>query len=283
MTVRADDFLLLAMRPDVAIPTKNNFFGSVRVDTYKSPALSIEHTPQHNTIVVSQNPSPVIAKFEIGGERTEKSVKFGDVLVFPAGVPHAATWEQESNYIVTTIETGFYRSVEHRYPDKIDLLPRFPHDDSLIQGIVQMFGGVCRPISPEYIDQVALTLVIHLLEHCGEKSPKTPENNHLLSGAQLRTMDEYIDVNLHRYIPLQELAELLNVSISYFSRTAKASVGVPPAQYITNKRLARAILLLKGTTLSIGSIANTVGFCDHSHLCRVFQACLSSTPDQYRD
>jgi AraC family transcriptional regulator len=283
MVAAADDFLLLAMRPDVAIPIKNDFFGSVRLDTYKSPALSVEHTPQHNTIVVSQNLSPVVAKFEIGGERREKSVKFGDVLVFPAGVTHSATWEKESDYIVTTIETSFYRSVEHRCPDRMDLLPLFPYPDPLIQGIVQMFGSICRPISLEYIDQVALTLVLHLLEFYGQKSIKEPENNYVFSSVQLRMMDEYIDVNLHRYIPLQELAELLNVSISHFSRTAKASVGVPPAQYIMNKRLARAILLLKGTTLSIGSIANTVGFCDHSHLCRVFQACLASTPDQYRD
>jgi AraC family transcriptional regulator len=280
-----DDYCLQNMRPDISPPDNNAIFNSIRIDNYTVPPQSVEHTPCHNTIIISTNDSG-LAQLEMGGERRDAFFRSGDIMVYPAGIKQSACWDQNNSYAVVTIETSFFRNVAHEYgdPDRIDLLPCPPHPNQLIYGAAQIFGQMHHKklISLEYIDQLAVTLSINLLENYCSTEFKSLQSSHSFSWKQLNLLYQYIDDNLSKTIALQDLANLVGFSPYYFIRLFKKSTGKTPAQYITHQRLKKAIHLLNLEHLDIGLIAQQVGFYDHSHLCLAFRKHLSATPEQYR-
>lgn len=283
-----DDYCLKNLRADLAPPCNNAIFSSLRVDEYRHSPQLLEHTPHHNTIIVSRNASPLVTQLEIGGERRDESIAAGDVIINPGGVKQSAVWDKGNTHVVIiTLDTNFFEHAAYEYknPDCIDLLPRFPQTDPLICAIAQVISAQIQRqnlVNLEYIDQMAVTLVVHLLENYGSIVSKLPESSHALSSNQLRLVHQYIEDNLSKSISLQELASFVGVSFYYFIRLFKKSTGKTPAQYITNQRLKKAIHLLNSTNLEIGTIAQQAGFYDHSHLCRAFRSYLSATPNQYR-
>jgi AraC family transcriptional regulator len=281
-----DDYCLQNMRPDVSPPDNNAIFNRIRIDNYTAPPQSLEHTPFHNTIIISTNNSG-LAQLEMGGERRDEFFRSRDIMIYPAGIKQSASWDQENAYSVVTIETSFFKSIAHEYrdPDRIDLLPRFPFSDPLIYGAAQILTGQMQHkklINLEYIDQIAVTLSMHLFKNCCSTELKLPQSSHSLSWKQLNLLYQYVNDNLSKTIALQDLANLVGFSPYYFIRLFKKSTGKTPAQYITHQRLKKAIHLLNLENLDIGLIAQQVGFYDHSHLCLAFRKYLSSTPEQYR-
>jgi AraC family transcriptional regulator len=283
-----DDYCLQNMRPDVAPPDDNAILGNIRIDNYAFTAhIELNHTPCHNTLIVSTNYLP-LARLDVGGKCKDYSSNIGDILVYPAGIKQFASWDQENTYAVVTIESNFFKHIayEHNNPDRIDLLASPPQPDPLIFSITQIINAQAQHrslISLEYIDQVTTVLATHLQKSYCSTVFKPPDDSHVLSWKQLQLLYRYIENNLEETIPLQDLANLVGVSLYYFIRLFRRSTGETPAQYIMSRRLKRAIYLLNTTDLEIGMIARQVGFYDHSHLCRSFRKQLSTTPDQYRN
>lgn len=81
---------------------------------------------------------------------------------------------------------------------------------------------------------------------------------------------------------LKELSSLVGMSPHYFSQLFKQSTGTTPHQYVISRRIARAKQLLTQNQLSIDEVAQTVGFCDRSHLHRHFKRALGITPKNYQ-
>ena len=92
----------------------------------------------------------------------------------------------------------------------------------------------------------------------------------------------YIEDECARNIRLQELAELVGLSESYFSHAFKASTGLAPHQWHTNARIRRVQTLLKKTDAPLTSVASAAGFSDQAHLTRVFKRAVGTTPAVWR-
>jgi len=73
-----------------------------------------------------------------------------------------------------------------------------------------------------------------------------------------------------------------NLSASYFSRLFSASVGMGINEYIRNRRLHEARLLLCGSRLDIAKIAENVGFHSAAYFTSVFKRSEGCTPSEYR-
>ena len=80
----------------------------------------------------------------------------------------------------------------------------------------------------------------------------------------------------------QELAELCGMSPDYFIRRFRAAVGLTPARYGMERRIAVAAQKLAGSALSIDEIADALGFTDRFHFSRVFKTSLGLPPAAYR-
>ena len=133
-----------------------------------------------------------------------------------------------------------------------------------------------------YADAIATQISVHLLRTYANVSLREPHSVQGLSRAQTRTLNEYIDANLDRQLSLQELAAVTRTSASQFLRQFKLRFGMPPHAHVLQMRLARAQRLLTRSTLPIKDISSRSGFSDQSHMTRVFQRFLQTTPCNYR-
>lgn len=78
------------------------------------------------------------------------------------------------------------------------------------------------------------------------------------------------------------LADSLSLSPSYISRIFKKETGQSIPDYVHSKRLAHAKELLAGTSLSIGEVAEQVGYSTAWTMNRVFKHVVQMTPGAYR-
>ncbi|MEQ8211395.1 MAG: AraC family transcriptional regulator [Lacipirellulaceae bacterium] len=84
-------------------------------------------------------------------------------------------------------------------------------------------------------------------------------------------------------ISVQQLAELVHLSISQFNRTFKRLFKITPAQYITRVRINAACTMLRSSSKSVERIASRTGFYDASHFVRLFKKEMQLTPRSYRE
>ena len=103
-----------------------------------------------------------------------------------------------------------------------------------------------------------------------------------LSPCQLRSIDAYIHANLSGDICVTDLAGLVNMSPSHFSRVFKASFGATPYRFIMRERIEMAKDMLTTTKLSASQVAMTFGFASQSHFVKVFRQFAGVTPKQYK-
>jgi AraC-like DNA-binding protein len=98
----------------------------------------------------------------------------------------------------------------------------------------------------------------------------------------LRRIHEYIDDNIDQRISVGLLAALANLSVCYFVRAFKQSMGVTPHDYLIRRRVERTKQLLSGTDIPLSQIALAAGFADQSHFARRFRQHVGMSPRDYR-
>ena len=86
----------------------------------------------------------------------------------------------------------------------------------------------------------------------------------------------------HRDLTLSELAERVNLSISYLHHLFKAETGTTPWLYLHSLRLETARELLVTTMLSVKQVMVRVGMKDKSHFGREFKKTYGISPSRYR-
>ncbi len=91
--------------------------------------------------------------------------------------------------------------------------------------------------------------------------------------------DNYNDPNLG----LASIASSLCMTESYISSFFKQSNGTNIHRYIEQKRMSRAVELLKSTSLTTAEIAERVGYCNINTFYKAFKRCYGITPRGYKD
>jgi AraC family transcriptional regulator len=92
----------------------------------------------------------------------------------------------------------------------------------------------------------------------------------------------YIDANLASRLETSELASVVALSRSHFSRAFKQSVGLSPMEYVGVRRVERAKLMIGSTQERLAEVAIACGFADQAHLSRRFRDLMGMSPGQWR-
>lgn len=92
----------------------------------------------------------------------------------------------------------------------------------------------------------------------------------------------YIDNNYRDDLSVEDIAKQAGLSLNYFSKCFKSSIGVSPYQYIINNRIRNAKKLLIETNDSIDHISLNCGFNNTSNFIRAFKINTEMTPSQFR-
>ena len=92
----------------------------------------------------------------------------------------------------------------------------------------------------------------------------------------------YIQKNIYEPINIEQLSEISCLSKDHFIRLFKKEMGSTPIQYITQKKMEKAQLILVTQDISIKNIAYMLGYDDHSYFIRIFKKTIGETPQEYK-
>ncbi len=94
--------------------------------------------------------------------------------------------------------------------------------------------------------------------------------------------DALINRELHRELPVSELADALNTSERSLLRHFRSHYGVTPLEHIQHLRVERAKALLETTRLSFDEVVGRCGYSDVSSFRKLFKRATTLTPADYR-
>lgn len=108
------------------------------------------------------------------------------------------------------------------------------------------------------------------------------ENPNLLQHEYTRTLISIIETSFSEKINIQELANRLHLNRSYMSELFSQDTGMSIKNYLTEKRMQRATIMLQEPYRSVKSIAASCGFDDSLYFSRAFRKYYGISPQQYR-
>ena len=135
---------------------------------------------------------------------------------------------------------------------------------------------------PIYAEALAVQLAVHLVRRYASCVTRQPADPHRLSHRELRRLHDFIDAHLHDQITLEDMARLLGLGVWTLNRRLKQTLGCSGHALVIEKRIERALGLLRRGDLALKEIAAACGFSDQAHLTRTFRAKLGTTPGQVR-
>ncbi|MCA0990704.1 response regulator transcription factor [Pseudalkalibacillus hwajinpoensis] len=92
----------------------------------------------------------------------------------------------------------------------------------------------------------------------------------------------YIKNHFHEDLSIEQVAEHVGISVSYFSQLFKQKEGITFLEYIRKERVKHACTFLRNSNLETYRIAEKVGYTDQRYFSQVFKKTMSMTPSQYR-
>lgn len=140
-------------------------------------------------------------------------------------------------------------------------------------------GGPGRRL---YLEGLGAMLAVHLLRSYGSPQRSPIPHRGGLAPRQVRRVLDYIDAQLTAELGLSELAAIVGLSTHHFVEAFKISVGKPPHQFVMERRVQRALELLRDRERTIAEIAEAAGFSSQSHLTANFRRVTGLTPGRFR-
>lgn len=140
-------------------------------------------------------------------------------------------------------------------------------------------------VKPFTRDEVYAATEIALINYAdGQADPlNSNEDEDGLPPFRLAKVKEYVEEHLNEDLTLSELAGIAGMSKYYFSRLFKQSEGIPPYEYVLERRVEVGKELLRDTDLSLVQIALKTGFSSQSHFGKIFRRQVGVTPAAYRE
>ena len=93
----------------------------------------------------------------------------------------------------------------------------------------------------------------------------------------------YISTSYSYPITVEDVAAYVGISRSHLYRSFQTYQQQSPKEYLSSFRIKKACHLLKETTLSVSTVAYSVGFENNLYFSKAFKKLMQVSPTQYRD
>lgn len=103
-----------------------------------------------------------------------------------------------------------------------------------------------------------------------------------IHSAAVRSAVNYMKQNYSYPLTLEQIADRVGYTRTYFSRTFKKEMGCGFSDYLNKLRIDKSKELLINDDIPTAEISGIVGFCDQSYFCKVFRGITGMTPDKYK-
>ncbi|MBE7044027.1 MAG: helix-turn-helix domain-containing protein [Ruminococcaceae bacterium] len=153
--------------------------------------------------------------------------------------------------------------------------------DQILTGILQEY--MQRQYGWEMAIQTGINqLFLWILRHWNQNGVKLSFENPSASTMRLQSVFDYVEKHYADAITAEEMAQLCNMSYSYFSRFFKKNMQKSFNEYLNFIRINEAEKLLASTDLTITEIAMQVGFSTSSYFIQQFRRIKNTSPKQFR-
>lgn len=143
-----------------------------------------------------------------------------------------------------------------------------------------VFDYLLKPVDEEQAD----VLLTHLMESfsCRESEPSESAQEEDEEDSAFSQMLAYIDKNYTSRLYLKDLAEAYHFNANYCCTLFQTQTGMTFSHYIISKRMEKASRLLETKDLSVGRIAELVGYNDYFYFNKLFKKKIGVTPAEFR-
>lgn len=218
----------------------------------------------------------------------------GDILFIPPNILHEIDCETEGARFIYLFDISFVKSF-FDYKDLAEFMrePRLVNPNTYPENYTQIYDQFMR-INDLYFlyNNIVLEMPIysHLLSIFGMLA-RTSSRVTPISIENARQRDSYIKfkslityINTHYMdnITLEYAATFIGFSKYHFSRLFKEYTDTTFYEYLTNRRIQSAKVLLNDESLSITDVAFKTGFNNLTSFCRAFQKAVKCSPSEYR-
>lgn len=228
----------------------------------------------------------------------------GDAFLVPPGFVHALHFENtrsevyslafdwdlfgpgfaqsETGRFLSGLQAGDPRNIGVRLRTILDKEQR-RHLQNILDCLIWQQKGNISPLlsaAPNLVAS-ALQLLIQSYYSQPQNAPHAPTPRDAGTVAQCL---EYIDTHFREELSLTELCKRFGLSRSVFCAAFPQLSGLPLRQYIAQKRIAEAQMLIRSQReLSLSQVAALVGYQDDTSFYRNFLKIAGVTPSQYRN
>ena len=117
---------------------------------------------------------------------------------------------------------------------------------------------------------------------CARTAPCAPPKIGGLAPWRAKRVMHFIEDYLNTPLTVAQIAAVSGVGPGHFGKACKDTFGLTPHALITQRRLARAKVLMATTGDPLNQIALACGFTDQSHFTNRFRRAQGMTPNAWR-
>ena len=228
--------------------------------------------------------------YAVGGRVYE--FEAGDVFLFGSNEAHCITEVRED---MDLLNIHFAPKLLWEHAENMELLGLFaarskhfshcfPHTDTALREQV-------LALEHELLEKRACQLItakcllfyvfVHMIREYDCINPERLFTSPSSTTKSLGKAIHYINEHLDEKLTLQRLAEVACMTPTYFSSVFRKFNGVSPWEYITIKRVEKAVEMLKTTDLTKLQIAEYCGFSSPSNFYKAFTRVTGKRPSDY--
>ncbi|MGG2198015.1 helix-turn-helix domain-containing protein [Paenibacillus validus] len=204
----------------------------------------------------------------------------GDVLLIPAGtsfygksIPSLSHEKYVVTFAVST-ETGLalpITAVTH------PLHLRSTQADLLLGRIQTMWEEWTEQFP--YREAMGHALLLEMLTRLNREWDHGPRSS--VKHRQAEAMKAYIKNHYREKVTKDELAAAIGKSPNYAATLFRLTTGQTISDYVHTMRIKTAIYMLRHSQLTVGDIADYLGYCDTSYFHRTFRRLTGASPSVY--
>ena len=219
-------------------------------------------------------------------EKDSFNVEVGDLVLFPAGVPHyyhrregADEWHHRWIYF----RPRAYWNNRLKWQECINgvYYTKGIHieDQELISTLFEQIEFFCQ-VDDLYGDELTLNLLEQILIRCKMNQPCLIKKR---IDPRITEVINYMSNHLNEDFSNEQLAELICLSPSRLGHLFRDNIGMTVTQWRDDHRISRAKQLLVTSNYSINQISRLIGYSDPLYFSRVFKKKAGLSPKLYRE
>lgn len=172
--------------------------------------------------------------------------------------------------------------------ERFEMVNRLDTADPTLRALADAIASEIRhpgAASQLLIDSLTQALSLHLLRahhaDCGRLLFRTDATERL-TPIQRRLVVEQIETRLAENVRLADIARAAGLTETILLKRFRATFGTSPHQYFVQRRVDRAVDLIRTTAMPLAEIAHATGFSDQAHMNRMVKKCRGQTPGALR-